>query len=215
MAFRNRTSRRRSSRPVTRAGPSTWAAERAAPSRRSTPAPAAARRCSRASISRTRNPGAHRRERRKRRKRWQQRRKQQRRKQQRWKQQRRKQRRGGPSSSAASRLLRRPRPTCAGGLARGRAQRHVHPGRTRSPARAAVRFRRTPTSTGTRGPCRRPASPTTSPSPRSGDADILMWKWNGSSWNRIQNSSATEIAATSSGPGNYVVAVRGLRSRTR
>lgn len=43
----------------------------------------------------------------------------------------------------------------------------------------------------------------------SGDADILMWKWNGSSWNQIQNSSPTEIAATSSGAGNYLVAVRG------
>lgn len=43
----------------------------------------------------------------------------------------------------------------------------------------------------------------------AGDADILMWKWNGSSWNQIQNTSATEIAATSSGPGDYVLAVRG------
>ena len=43
----------------------------------------------------------------------------------------------------------------------------------------------------------------------SGDADILMWKWNGSSWNQIQNTSPTEIAATSSGPGDYVIAVRG------
>jgi hypothetical protein len=43
----------------------------------------------------------------------------------------------------------------------------------------------------------------------SGDADILMWKWNGSSWNQIQNTSPTDIAATSSGAGDYVVAVRG------
>ncbi|MEA2747635.1 MAG: hypothetical protein QOI41_1778, partial [Myxococcales bacterium] len=43
----------------------------------------------------------------------------------------------------------------------------------------------------------------------SGDADILMWKWNGSSWNQISNTSPTEIAATSSAAGNYLVAVRG------
>lgn len=43
----------------------------------------------------------------------------------------------------------------------------------------------------------------------SGDADVLMWKWNGSSWNQITNTSATRIAATSSGAGDYVVAVRG------
>lgn len=43
----------------------------------------------------------------------------------------------------------------------------------------------------------------------SGDADILMWKWNGSSWNQISNTSPTEIAATSSGAGDYVIAVRG------
>lgn len=43
----------------------------------------------------------------------------------------------------------------------------------------------------------------------SGDAEVLMWKWNGSSWNPIRSSSPTEIAATSSGPGDYVVAVRG------
>jgi hypothetical protein len=43
----------------------------------------------------------------------------------------------------------------------------------------------------------------------SGDADILMWKWNGSSWNQIQNTSPTEIGATSSGAGDYVIAVRG------
>lgn len=43
----------------------------------------------------------------------------------------------------------------------------------------------------------------------SGDAEVLMWKWNGSSWTPIRSSSPTEIAATSSGPGDYVVAVRG------
>jgi len=43
----------------------------------------------------------------------------------------------------------------------------------------------------------------------SGDAEVLMWKWNGSSWNQIQSTSATEIAATSSGAGNYLVAVHG------
>jgi hypothetical protein len=43
----------------------------------------------------------------------------------------------------------------------------------------------------------------------SGDADVLMWKWNGSSWNQISNTSPTEIAATSSAAGNYLVAVRG------
>jgi hypothetical protein len=43
----------------------------------------------------------------------------------------------------------------------------------------------------------------------SGDAEVLMWKWNGSSWNQIQSTSATEIAATSAGAGNYLVAVHG------
>jgi hypothetical protein len=43
----------------------------------------------------------------------------------------------------------------------------------------------------------------------SGDADVLMWKWNGSSWNPISNTSPTEIAATSSSAGSYLVAVRG------
>jgi len=43
----------------------------------------------------------------------------------------------------------------------------------------------------------------------SGDADILMWKWNGAAWNPIANASKTKIAATSSGAGDYVVAVRG------
>jgi len=43
----------------------------------------------------------------------------------------------------------------------------------------------------------------------SGDADVLMWKWNGSAWNPITNASPTKIAATSSGGGDYVVAVRG------
>jgi V8-like Glu-specific endopeptidase len=43
----------------------------------------------------------------------------------------------------------------------------------------------------------------------AGDADVLMWKWNGSAWNQINNVSPTKIAATSSGAGNYLVAVRG------
>lgn len=48
----------------------------------------------------------------------------------------------------------------------------------------------------------------------SGDADVLMWKWNGSSWNPISNTSPTEIAATSSGAGNYLVAVRGSSAQS-
>jgi hypothetical protein len=43
----------------------------------------------------------------------------------------------------------------------------------------------------------------------AGDADVLMWTWNGSAWNQINNVSPTKIAATSSGAGNYLVAVRG------
>ncbi len=43
----------------------------------------------------------------------------------------------------------------------------------------------------------------------SGDADVLMWKWNGAAWNAITNATSTKIAATSSGAGDYVVAVRG------
>ncbi|MDB4938875.1 MAG: hypothetical protein JWP87_5847 [Labilithrix sp.] len=43
----------------------------------------------------------------------------------------------------------------------------------------------------------------------SGDADVLMWKWNGSAWSQIQNTSPTRIAATSSAAGKYIVAVRG------
>lgn len=42
----------------------------------------------------------------------------------------------------------------------------------------------------------------------SGDADVLMWKWNGSAWSRIANTTSTRIAATSSGSGTYVLAVR-------
>lgn len=42
----------------------------------------------------------------------------------------------------------------------------------------------------------------------SGDADILMWKNPGSGWVRITNTSPTRIAATSSGGGNYLLAVR-------
>jgi hypothetical protein len=40
------------------------------------------------------------------------------------------------------------------------------------------------------------------------DADLLMWKQSGSGWSPITNASPTHIAATSSGPGTYVVAVR-------
>ena len=43
----------------------------------------------------------------------------------------------------------------------------------------------------------------------SGDADILMWKWNGNAWSAITNATPMKIAATSSGAGDYVVAVRG------
>jgi hypothetical protein len=42
-----------------------------------------------------------------------------------------------------------------------------------------------------------------------GDADLLMWKWSGSAWSKITGASTTKIAATSSGAGKYVVAVRG------
>lgn len=42
----------------------------------------------------------------------------------------------------------------------------------------------------------------------AGDADVLMWKSTGSGWVKIANTSTTRIAATSSGSGNYVVAVR-------
>lgn len=43
----------------------------------------------------------------------------------------------------------------------------------------------------------------------SGDADLLMWKWSGNAWNAITSTSPTKIAATSSAPGTYVVAIRG------
>ena len=42
----------------------------------------------------------------------------------------------------------------------------------------------------------------------TGDADILMWKWNGSAWARVQNASPTRIAAATSSAGTYLVAVR-------
>ena len=42
----------------------------------------------------------------------------------------------------------------------------------------------------------------------AGDADVLMWKSTGSGWVKLANTSTTRIAATSSGSGNYVVAVR-------
>jgi hypothetical protein len=42
----------------------------------------------------------------------------------------------------------------------------------------------------------------------SGDADVLMWKQNGTSWSQIKNTTATSIAATSSSAGKYLVAVR-------
>jgi hypothetical protein len=48
----------------------------------------------------------------------------------------------------------------------------------------------------------------------SGDADLLMWKSNGGSWNQITGSSPTEIAATSSGAGNYLIAIRGSAAQT-
>jgi hypothetical protein len=43
----------------------------------------------------------------------------------------------------------------------------------------------------------------------SGDAEVLMWKWSGSAWRKIGAASPTQIAATSSSAGTYVVAVRG------
>lgn len=48
----------------------------------------------------------------------------------------------------------------------------------------------------------------------SGNADVLMWKWTGSAWSQISNTTSTKIAATSSGAGKYVVAVRGSSAQT-
>lgn len=48
----------------------------------------------------------------------------------------------------------------------------------------------------------------------SGNADLLMWKWTGSAWSQISNTSPTKIAATSSAAGQYVVAVRGSSAQT-
>jgi len=48
----------------------------------------------------------------------------------------------------------------------------------------------------------------------SGNADILMWKWSGSAWSQISNTTSTKIAATSSAAGQYVVAVRGSSAQT-
>jgi secreted trypsin-like serine protease len=42
----------------------------------------------------------------------------------------------------------------------------------------------------------------------SGDADLLMWKWADNKWHKIANTTSTRIAATSTGGGTYVVAVR-------
>jgi hypothetical protein len=42
----------------------------------------------------------------------------------------------------------------------------------------------------------------------SGDADILMWKNQGSGWVQMTNVSKTRFAATSSAGGNYLIAVR-------
>ncbi|MBX3209870.1 MAG: trypsin-like serine protease [Labilithrix sp.] len=42
----------------------------------------------------------------------------------------------------------------------------------------------------------------------TGDADVLMWKFADGAWHRITNTTATQVAATSNGPGAYVVAVR-------
>ena len=42
----------------------------------------------------------------------------------------------------------------------------------------------------------------------SGDADILMWKWSAGAWHAITGAK-TNIASTSNGGGDYVVAVRG------
>lgn len=47
-----------------------------------------------------------------------------------------------------------------------------------------------------------------------GDAEILMWKWTGSAWSAISNTSATKIAATSGGAGTYVLAVRGASAQS-
>jgi hypothetical protein len=35
-----------------------------------------------------------------------------------------------------------------------------------------------------------------------------MWKQNGTSWSRIENTTSTSIAATSSSAGKYLVAIR-------
>ena len=44
----------------------------------------------------------------------------------------------------------------------------------------------------------------------SGDADVLMWKWADNKWHKIANTSSTKIAATSTGGGTYVLAVRSV-----
>ena len=48
----------------------------------------------------------------------------------------------------------------------------------------------------------------------SGDAEILMWKWSGGAWHQITGQSSTHIAATSSGAGDYVVAVHGSAAQS-
>lgn len=49
----------------------------------------------------------------------------------------------------------------------------------------------------------------------SGDADILMWKNENGTWHRITNTSPTQFKATSTGAGNYVIAVRSAGGSTQ
>jgi hypothetical protein len=49
----------------------------------------------------------------------------------------------------------------------------------------------------------------------TGDADIVMWKNSGAGWKQITNTSPTRFAASSSGAGKYVVAVRSSGNATQ
>ncbi|HVJ94120.1 MAG TPA: trypsin-like serine protease [Labilithrix sp.] len=49
----------------------------------------------------------------------------------------------------------------------------------------------------------------------AGDADILMWKRTSGGWAQITNTTPTKIAASSSGAGEYVVAVRSVSQKAQ
>ncbi len=49
----------------------------------------------------------------------------------------------------------------------------------------------------------------------SGDADVLMWKWANGQWHKIANTTSTRIAATSTGGGTYVLAVRSIGQKAQ